>query len=135
MGFFSRKTKAPNLQLPDALAQQADLQYGHQDFAGAMETYAEGIDKIHTMCVVASASSRIRTLGPGDQGILDGFNSSLGATLAMEPRREVASLVQRTLGYLREIANEAGNEVGRYLQAIDAIETTYRLGKGQRADP
>jgi hypothetical protein len=130
MGLFSRKAKTPNLQIPDALAQQADLQYGHQDFAGALETYAEAIDKIHTMCVATSAPSRIRTLGPRDQDILDGLNSSLGATLAMEPHRDVASLVQQTLGYLREIASEAGNESGRYLRAIDSIEATYRLGKG-----
>lgn len=130
MGLFSRKTNAPNPQVPDALAQQADLRYGHQDFAGAMETHAEAIDKIHTMCVATSALYRIRKPGPGDQDILDGFNSSLGATLAMEPHRDVASLVEQTLAYLQQIANEAGTESGRYLRAIDSIETTYRLGKG-----
>jgi hypothetical protein len=130
MGLFSRKKNRPNLQIPDALAQQADLRYGHQDFAGAMKAYADAIDKIHTMCVATSARYRIRELGPGDEDILDGFNSSLGAALAMEPHRDVASLVEQTLGYLHEIASEAGTESGRYLRAIDSIETTYRLGKG-----
>lgn len=131
MGLFSRNrtAKQPQLQVPDELERKARAEYGHQQFSAALSTYVEAIDKIHTMCVCASPPSRIRVPGPGDQAILDGYNSALGATLATDPGANVSSQVEQSVGYLRQIAGEAGPEAGRYLRAIDEIETTYRLGR------
>lgn len=132
MGLFSRKPRAPQpqMQVPDELAQEAALQYGSQNFAGALETYGSAIDKIHTMCVVAARQSRIRTPGEQDQRILDGFNNALGAALAMNRDLDVRSTVEQALNYLAQIADEAGAEAGRYVEAAKKIEMTYRLGKG-----
>lgn len=130
MALFSRKksTPEPQLQVPDELATEADRQYGNANFLGALETYGRAIDKIHTMCVVADRSSRIRTPGPDDQEILDGFNNSLGAALATDKQASVSSIVEKATVYLQQIAGEAGRESTRYHTAIESIELTYRLG-------
>lgn len=125
MGLFSKKgsSASGSLQYPDELAQDAALAYGTANFSTALDTYALAIDKIHTMCVVASPSSRLRTPGPQDQPILDGFVSSLGAGLAMDATMDT-SIVAKTLEYLRQIADEAGPEAGRYQAAITAAART-----------
>lgn len=136
MGLFSRKTEssgsasAGSLQIPDQLAQRAAREYGTSNFMGALELYGEAIDKIHTMCVVASPSGRIRSLGAQDQPILDGFNNSLGAALAMDSTADVDRIVEQTLGYLREIAADAGPGDDRYALLMSNIDVTYRLGRG-----
>lgn len=134
MGIFSRKRSAApatggasTLQVPDELAQEAALAYGNGNFVVALDTYGTAIDKLHTMCVMADRGSRIRTPGPADQPILDGFNNSLGVVLSDAPKENYASLVQRSASYLREIAAEAGGESGRYLEAANAIESTYSV--------
>jgi hypothetical protein len=129
MGLFSRKAPRPEQQIPDELASQAVSQYGSGDFLAALETYGQAIDKIHTMCVVANPSSRIRTPGAQDQMILDGFNNSLGAALETNAHANLSAVVERTVAYLSQIAGEAGPESPRYLSAIESIETTYRLGR------
>ncbi len=137
MGLFSRRsshrtrppvTVEPTRQIPDELAEQAQLAYGGQDFYGGLQTYALAIDKIHTMCVVAAPpSSRIRRPGPQDQPILDGFINALGATLASTPEKDVRSLVERSMNYLAEIAAEAGT----YAEMYDAtIAESRRLLAG-----
>jgi hypothetical protein len=136
MALFSRKKAAnsggvPNpgaLQVPDELAEKAALLYGNGDFPAALETYGAAIDKLHTMCVAAAPGSRIRTPGPQDQPILDGFNNSLGATLSMNAQASVAQQMEQSTAYLRQIAAEAGAESTRYLEAVANIESTYRLG-------
>jgi hypothetical protein len=131
VGFFSRKTPPTpktELQVPDELALEAANHYGHAEFLAAANAFATAIDKIHTMSVVAPAGSRIRTAGSHDQEILDGFNKSLGAVLAMDATAAISALVERTLAYLGEIAQEAGPEAERYITAMTDIETTYRLG-------
>ncbi|TFV91149.1 hypothetical protein [Blastococcus sp. CT_GayMR16] len=132
MGWFREKTagrgRTAPLQMPDQLAQEAADQYGNRDFAGALQTYGRAIDKIHTMCVMASPGSRIRSPGPQDQPILDGFNSSLGAALALNPRLDVATEVERATAYLRQVAMESPGEAPRYFDAIERFESTYRAG-------
>ena len=133
MGLFSRNRRASTSpqQIPDQLAAQALDKYGNQDFAGALETYRGAIDKIHTMCVVADRDSRIRQLDVSDEPILDGFVSSLGAALAVDPDRNIQSIVQSTVAYLAEISVEAeklGGPAAMYRDAIERIELAYRLG-------
>ena len=79
MGLFTRAPRESPRQIPDELAEKAAVRYGNQDFVGAFQTYAEAIDKIHTMCVVADRSSRVRAPGPDDQPVLDGFSNALSA--------------------------------------------------------
>lgn len=128
MGIFSKKRSGSSgrgeLQYPDELAQKAALAYGSADFGTAMEGYANAIDKIHTMCVVASPP-RLRTPGLGDQYILDGFVNSVGASLSMEIPLD-ANLIERTLNYLGQIAGEAGSEAGRYQKAITDVQFELR---------
>lgn len=130
MGLFSRKPGKPPLQVPDELAQQAAAAYGTARFASAAESYATAIDKIHTMCVLAAPSSRIRAPGAQDQPILDGFVSSVGATLAMDPTAGIDSLVERTCAYLRDIADAAGTEANRYLVCASHAESELRRARG-----
>lgn len=127
MGFLSKKApKAPPQQIPDELASRAADQAASGEHQGALESYGEAVDKIHTMCVVAQPGSRIRQPGAQDQGILDGFNAALAAVLSANPEAAgVSSTVERTVAYLQQIADEAGPESGRYFAAIEAIQTTY----------
>ena len=128
VGLFSRRNPPEELQIPDQLAQQAGYKFGTQDFAGAFNTYAEAIDKIHTMCVVTPRGMRQRTPGERDLVILDGLNNSLGAALAVNPQLDVRKLVERTIGYMDQIADEAGEADTLYHDAIRNIDITYRLG-------
>lgn len=129
MGIFSKKRGGSSggaaLQYPDELAEQAGLAYGNADFATALEGYATAIDKIHTMCVVASPASRIRTPGSRDQYILDGFVNAVGAGLSMGLSLD-RGLIDKTLNYLGQIAAEAGPESGRYEKAIADVRFEMR---------
>jgi len=135
MGLFSRKiedsgSSGPSgTQIPDRLAQRAAVEYGNSRFTAALELYGEAIDKIHTMCVVAQPSGRIRSLGAQDQPILDGFNNSLGAALAMDSTADVDRIVEQAMNYLREIAAEGGGGDNRYAAAMSNIDISYRLGR------
>lgn len=133
MGLFSKKSRQASsastsgaLQYPDELAQEAALKYGSSDFEGALEAYRTAIDKLHTMEVVAPAGSRIRTPGPQDQPILDGFVNSLGAAMSMDPEFRPTGTAEQAVIYLEEIANEAGAESERYRAAIKSIEFEMR---------
>jgi hypothetical protein len=121
-------TAAPNtqqIQLPDQLAQDAAQNYGNQDFAGAFRKYAEAVDKIHTMCVMAPSESRIRQPSDRDDPILHGLTSALGANLAMDPNSQVGDLTGQTVSYLMQIADEAshgGYDGSRYVEAARELE-------------
>ncbi len=116
MGLFRKKSSSSggggNEQPPDRLAREASSFYDSANFLRAFESYVEAIDKIHTMTVCAV--NPIRHPGPCDQPILDGINSSLGAALSTDRNAPVASGVQKSVHYLREISGIAGNESSRY---------------------
>lgn len=129
MGLFSKRSSSTSdagLQFPDKLAQQADLEYGTQQFAAAFETYAEAVDKIHTMCVATPQDMRRRTPGPGDQAILSGIQNALGAALAMDSSLDPSSTVERTVAYLWQIADQAGAERQRYIDTANELEGILR---------
>ncbi len=131
MGFFSKRKGSPSveLQVPDELALSAAAEAEAGNHAGAMEAYANAIDKIHTMCVVTQAGSRIRQPGAQDQPILDGLVSSLSAVLAANPQADPSEVVQPALAYLNEIAGEAGPEATRYRSAIESIQSTCQSAR------
>jgi hypothetical protein len=128
-GKRSAKSDSGSDQIPDRLAREAAAHYGQSRFSAALDSYGEAIDKIHTMCVMAAPGSRIRFPGQQDQPILDGFVSSLGATLAMDPHADLRAEVERTSAYLYQIAAESPDEGQRYRKAIADIELAYRLGR------
>lgn len=128
MGLFSKKKGAApggGRQYPDELAEEAQLAYGTSDFARAMEGFATAIDKLHTMYMVASPGSRIRSPGPQDQPILDGFVNSVGAGLSMDLPLD-RTLTEKTLNYLGQIAVEAGSEADRYNKAVSDAQWELR---------
>jgi hypothetical protein len=132
MALFSRRGKrAPSpdgQQIPDRLGEQAALSYGIADFAAAFEQYAEAVDKIHTMCVLANRSSRIRVPGEQDQPILDGLVNSLGAALTSGATFNPHESVERSVAYLLQIADAAGGEAARYRNAAQELESTLKRG-------
>jgi hypothetical protein len=123
-GQASASPAGPQKQYPDELADKAALQYGGQDFDGAMETYATAIDKLHTMYVVAG--QRLRKPGPQDQQILDGFRNSVGATHAMYPDRDLRPALESAFNYLGQIADSAGPESHRYASTIQDAQGELR---------
>jgi hypothetical protein len=118
-------SRSGSLQIPDQLAQAADRAYGNQDFIGAFRKSAEAVDKIHTMCVMAPAQSRIRQPSDRDDPILDRLTSALGGSLAVDPNAPVADLTRSTVGLLMQIANEAaqtGHDGTRYAETASELE-------------
>lgn len=95
-------------------------QYGR-----ALERYADAVDKVHTMSVVANPSSRIRHAGAQDQAILDGLVASCRDALAHG--HDVGStLVERRINYLLQIADESAAESSRYRRCVEELERIER---------
>jgi len=106
MGLFNRSKasstrSASSLQIPDELAQRAELAYGSANFIAAAELYSSAVDKLHTMYVVGQC--RYRQPSQSDASIAEGLVSAVGAALATDPNAPVRSLVEQSIGYLREI--------------------------------
>lgn len=138
MALFGRRRRvnapeATNLQPPDEYARRGAVYYGNQDFANALDMYGEAIDKLHTMYVFPAPQDRRRQPSVADESILQGFISSLGAALAMDPSMQVGARVEKAINYLGQIARVAQREdqasAGRYLAAIDDITLAAKLGK------
>jgi hypothetical protein len=134
MGWFSRifgreenayvGGQETTLQYPDELAIEAKQLYGNQKFGAAVEKYSDAIDKLHTMYVMAARSSRMRTPGPNDLYILDGFESALGAAQASGQVADSEGLREKTVYYLRDITDtieREGGDGGIYRGAINRI--------------
>jgi hypothetical protein len=136
LGLFSRRrvgergpvTPSKPLQVPDELARDAGGRLDAGDFTAALELYAQAIDKLHTMCVIAQRGSRLRDPSEADQPILDGFTTALTAVQGTLGRPRIDQrIIMNATGYLQQIAVEA-QEMGlspeRYVSAIHAIEAS-----------
>ncbi|GGM16080.1 hypothetical protein GCM10011594_40110 [Nakamurella endophytica] len=113
------------------MATRAHTLYTQHKFGGALELYAEAIDKIHTMCVVAKPESRIRTPSESDAAIIDGFVDALGAALATNQSADAVSIASRTQGYLTQIGQEAarqGINATVYIAGCESIRTALAVG-------
>lgn len=106
MGLFRRSSVGPAgsaapVQIPDKLAQRAQLEYGNSNFVAAAELFSEAVDKLHTMYVVGGCT--YRQPSPADALITEGLLSSVGAALAMNEDAPVKSLIEKSSNYLGEI--------------------------------
>lgn len=132
-GFKKSSQGSGGMQMPERLAQEAELLYGTQKFAAAADKYAEAVDKIDTMCYAAQAASRIRKPGMQDQPIFAGLNSALGAAMSLDPafKTEAVKIVQVAVAQLTRVAREPGVDQATrdmYDEAIEAIQLTLRMG-------
>jgi hypothetical protein len=103
---------------------EAKQLYGNQKFGAAVEKYSDAIVKLHTMYVMAARSSRMRTPGPNDLYILDGFESALGAAQALGQVTDSEGLREKTVYYLRDITDtieREGGDAGIYRGAINRV--------------
>lgn len=103
MGLFNRnkRTRAGTVQIPDELAQRAQIEYGNSSFPAAANLYADAVDKLHTMYVIGQC--QYRQPSQSDSSITQGLASAVGAALAMDPSVQMRSLIVRSIGYLSEI--------------------------------
>lgn len=100
-----------------------------------MELFGQAIDKLHTMYVAADPSSRIRSPGPQDTPILQGFTRALSAVLTQGATAETRQIAERTASYLADIARMASAAMGPYLTTIDEINSAFGLGQPTAAVP
>lgn len=119
------------MQVPDELAGRAEDLYGRQKFGAAFEVFAEAVDKLHSMEVVAAPGSRLRVPSNADRPILAGLVKSLGASLAMgDAPRDYRDIAAKSAYYLGEIAEEAarvGVDAGDYSSAVAEVSRTIRM--------
>lgn len=124
MGLFGKSNKSRSQQPPDRLAAEAREEYQSQAFEKALELFGEAIDKLHTMYVFASSGQRHRQPSSDDILIIEGFLMSLGAVLENNRNADVDAIVQRTTGYLTQIAQTVQNEGGNaapYMEGVQRI--------------
>lgn len=129
MGIFKRRnapsaSSAAPLQVPDELAQRAQIKYGSADFAAAAELYSEAVDKLHTMYVVGEC--RYRQPSRSDASITEGLVSAVGAALAMDSNAPVRPLAEQSIGYLSQIIElpQAKSATDLYEGAIIKLSRT-----------
>src|SRR5690242_5577511 len=129
MGLFKRNN-APSassvapLQVPEELAQRAQIKYGSADFAAASELYSEAVDKLHSMYVVGEC--KYRQPSRSDASITKGLVSAVGAALAMDSNAPVRPLAEQSIGYLSEIIElpQAKSAADLYEDAISKLSRT-----------
>lgn len=131
MGLFNRNkagsNKSPSsLQIPDELAQRAHAQYGSANFVAAAELYSQAVDKLHTMYVVGEC--KYRQPSQSDAAIMEGLVTAVGAALAMDSNAPVRSMVEQSIGYLRQITElpQARPAAGTYEFAIRELAANLR---------
>lgn len=124
MGLFRKSNKSRSQQPPDRLATEAREKYQSQDFEKALDLFGEAIDKLHTMYVFASPGQRHRQPSSDDILIIEGFLMSLGAVLENNRNADIDAIVQRTTGYLTQIAQTVQGESGNaepYMEGVQRI--------------
>ena len=107
---------------PDEMAKAADNLYGNQRFAEALDQFARAIDMLHTLYLFENM--RQRQPSPADAWIVDGYTSSLGATLAIDRSTDVEESVRTTTHRLRTIttaAERVGLPAQLYREALDMM--------------
>lgn len=129
MGLFKRSkaaagSSAAPLQVPDELAQRAQIKYGNSEFVAAAELYSEAVDKLHTMYVVGEC--RYRQPSRSDAPITEGLVSAVGAALAMDSNASVRSSAEQSIGYLSQIIElpQAKPVTDLYENAISKLSRT-----------
>lgn len=83
--------------------------YGYGDFGTALFFYQKSIDVLHSMYLFGQM--RNRQPSPADAWIVNGYTSSLGASLEMHPAAPVSDSVREVTHRLRTIAS-ACEQVG-----------------------
>jgi hypothetical protein len=131
MGLFNRnKAASPGAggsqQIPDELAQRAQLAYGSADFVRAAELFSQAVDKLHTMYAVGNAA--FRQPSEADAPITQGLVSAVGAAIAAEHGLAVRQYAEQSIGYLSEIARlpQAQPVVILYDTAINELSRLLR---------
>jgi hypothetical protein len=89
-------------QIPDDLAQRAQIAYGSADFVRAAELFSEAVDKLHTMYAVGNCT--YRQPSEADAAITQGLVSAVGAAIAAEHGLAVRQYAEQSISYLSEIA-------------------------------
>lgn len=131
MGLFKRRNVAPAssvapLQVPDELAQRAQIKYGSAEFVAAAELYSKAVDKLHTMYVIGECKHRQPSRA--DASITEGLVSAVGAALAMDPNAPVRPLAEQSIGYLSQIIElpQAKSVFDLYEDAISKLSRAVR---------
>lgn len=93
----------------ETIAQGGQKRYGYGDFGTALFFYQKSIDVLHTNYTFLQM--RNRQPSPADVWIVNGYTSSLGASLAMHPTAPVDESVREVTHRLRTIAT-ACEQVG-----------------------
>lgn len=93
----------------ETIAQGGKERYGYGDFGTALFFYQKSIDILHSM--YDFGQMRNRRPSPDDVWIIDGYTSSLGASLSMHPNAPVDNSVREVTHRLRTIAT-ACEQVG-----------------------
>lgn len=132
MGLFNRKDRNESapvspVQIPDQLAQRAQLAYGNGRFTEAAELYSEAVDKLHTMYVVGDC--RYRQPSRDDSKITEGLVSAVGAALAMDANAPVRPLAEKSISYLTQIVQieQVRQAADLYQSAIAGLDREIRL--------
>src|SRR5205823_6146394 len=76
--------------------------YGHQDFGTALFFYQKSIDMLHSHYLFGQMINRQPS--PADTWLVDGYTSSLGASLALHPTAPVDNSVREATHRLLSIA-------------------------------
>lgn len=129
MTIFRRRRDAPQAEphsspfafdprAPERHGALGEERYGHQGFREALDHYGRAIDMMQSLYI--SESMRNRQPGVADAWIIDGYTSSLGATLAMDRTADVTESVRSVTGLLRSIVTAC--------ERVGVPSTLYRDG-------
>lgn len=107
---------------PERRGEQARASYGHANFAEALTQYESAIEALHDLYLFENM--RQRQPSPADAWIVDGYTSSLGAALSMNPNLDVTESVRTVTHRLRTITTtcrRVGSPDATYTGALDLM--------------
>jgi hypothetical protein len=108
---------------PDTMASGGHDRYANQDFGTALFFFAKSIDMLQTQYGYSEMASRQPSVD--DDAIINGFVSSLGASLSMHPTADVSEPAQEARNYLNSICglvSAAGYSEALYARGRDEID-------------
>lgn len=112
------------MQPPDEWAHTAQGQYDERRFGEALESFLQAIDKLHTMYACVSPEDWRREPSSDDEGILDGFVSSIGASLASGQKTDVKHQVEKAtaqLAHMSRVIESGGRSAELYREGARCI--------------
>jgi hypothetical protein len=115
----------PYYGTPETMAEGGREHYGRADFGVALFFYRKAVDMLHTAYGFSNMESRQPS--PADAWIVDGFCSSLGASLQAHPQAPVAKVAGEMVGRLGTIAadcDRVGIPAKLYRDAQDTVAST-----------